>query len=318
MKISLKAKLNKIRPGDLVTVRSFPEISSTLDQSGAFEGLPFLPEMLKYCGRSFTVRRRVNKLIQEGVGASMRRIKNVVLLDDTICDGKAHDECQRACFPLWKTAWLKPADGKSESAQNGERDAADVASHEGEANLPIRKTCQVTELMKATTPLPLWDPRRHYWDITSRTYKPKEHITYILGGIYRKTIKRLIGKIIKRKAAPTPPLIAERLDLQPGELVEVKSADEIRATLNQEGKTRGLFFMPGMWEYCGRRLRVIQPIERMMSEKTGEIRALSQTVILEGVTCNGKAHGGCQRGCYVFWKDTWLRRVNEDSQNPGA
>jgi len=70
--------------------------------------------------------------------------------------------------------------------------------------------------------------------------------------------------------------------------------------------------MPGMWDYCGRRLRVLYRVDRMMSEKNGELRALNQTVILEGVTCNGKAHGGCQRGCYVFWKDTWLRRADED------
>ena len=82
--------MKKLHPGDLVTVRSFPDILSALDDSGSLDALPFLPEMLKYCGRTFTVRRCVNKLIQEGVGTSMRRIKNVVLLDGTICDGQAH------------------------------------------------------------------------------------------------------------------------------------------------------------------------------------------------------------------------------------
>jgi hypothetical protein len=165
--------------------------------------------------------------------------------------------------------------------------------------------------MSATTSLPLWNPRRHYWDITSRTYSPKEYLAYILGGLYGKILKRVLVKLARSKPVPPNPASAERLDLKAGDLVDVKSASEIRATLNAEGKSRGLFFMPGMWDYCGRRLRVLQPIERMLSEKTGEMRALSQTVILEGVTCNGKAHGGCQRGCYVFWKDTWLSRVEE-------
>lgn len=307
--------MKKLRPGDLVTVHSHQDIFSTLDATGSLDGLPFLPEMLKFCGRSFTVRRRVNKLIQEGVGASMRRIKNVVLLDGTICDGQAHGDCQRACFPLWKTAWLKPADGKLESVQDGAEAAVETASEDGETLLP-RKACQVTELMKATTPLPLWDPRRHYWDITSHTYKPRDYLSYILGGIYRKTLKRVIGKFAKKQPSLPSPALAESLDLKPGDLVEVRSAAEIWATLNAEGKTRGLYFMPGMWGYCGRRLRVLLPIERMMSEKTGEMRALHQTVILEGVTCNGKAHGGCQRGCYVFWKDTWLRRVDGSKEGP--
>jgi hypothetical protein len=311
-------KKKRLHTGDFVNVRSFPEIAETLDKTGALEGLPFLAEMLKYCGRTFTVRRRVNKLIQEGVGASMRRIKNVVLLDGTICDGQAHDHCQRACFPLWKTAWLETADAKLESVQGEAATPAETASEDGEALLPLRKGCQVTELIKATKPLSLWHPLRQYWDVTSRIYSPKEYLAYILGGIYRKTLKRLIDKLARSKPVPPNPTPTKRLDLTAGDLVEVKFAAEIRATLNAEGKSRGLFFMPGMWDYCGRRLRVLQPIERMMSEKTGEMRALSQTVILEGVTCNGKAHGGCQRGCYVFWKDTWLRRVNESPQNSQA
>lgn len=318
MKISPKGKFNKIRPGELVTIRSFPEIFSTLDQSGTFEGLPFLPEMVKYCGRTFKIRSRVNKLIQEGVGTSMRRIKNVVLLDGTTCDGQAHEDCQRACFPLWKTAWLQAGPSAAESGQEGAAHTSSPTSRTVEASLLHGKGCQVTELMKASKPLPLLHPLRHYWDITSRTYSPKEYLAYILGGIYRKTLKRLIGKLARAKAVPPNPAPTERLDLKAGDLVEVKSAAEIWATLNAEGKSRGLFFMPGMWDYCGRRLRVLHRIDRIMSEKTGEMRALSQTVILEGVTCNGKAHGGCQRGCYVFWKDTWLRRVEESQQNPQA
>jgi len=303
--------MKKLRPGDLVTVHSFPDILSTLDDSGSLDALPFLPEMLKYCGRTFTVRRRVNKLIQEGVGTSMRRIKNVVLLDGTICDGQAHDNCQRACFPLWKTSWLKAADRKLESVQGETATASDTASDGGKALLPLRKGCQVTELIEATKPLPLWHPLRHYWDITSRTYSLKEYLAYILGGVYRKTLKRILGELTKKKTLLPNPAPTEPLNLKPGELVEVKSAAEIQATLNSEGKSRGLYFMPGMWDYCGQHLRVLQPIERMMSEKTGEMRALSQTVILEGVTCDGKAHGGCQRGCLVFWKDVWLRRAEE-------
>jgi len=308
-KSPLDKNMKRLRPGDLVTVRSFHEIFSTLDASGALDDLPFLPEMLKYCGHSFKVRRPVHKLIQEGVGSSMRRIKNVVLLDGTICDGRAHDDCQRLCFPLWKIAWLKAADGKLQSVQDEAETAADTASEAKEALLPAGTGCQVTELMKATEPLALWHPLRHYWDLSAHTYSPKEYMAYILGRIYKKTFKRAFGKFARGKITPPIPAPPVPLGLKSGDFVEVKSAAEIWTTLNIEGKCRGLYFMPGMWDYCGRRLRVLQPIERMMSEKTGEMRVLNQTVILEGVTCDGKAHGGCQRGCYVFWKDAWLKRL---------
>jgi len=42
----------------LGTRRSKHEILATLDKSGRLEGLPFMPQMLKYCGRSFKVRSR--------------------------------------------------------------------------------------------------------------------------------------------------------------------------------------------------------------------------------------------------------------------
>ena len=316
LRFSIRRNTKKLRPGDLVTVRSFPEISSTLGQSGALGGLPFLPEMLKYCGRTFIVRRRVDKLIQEGSRGGMRRIKNVVLLDGTVCDGKAHGDCQRACFLLWKTAWLKPADGGLESVQGESIGGSGAGPQSGETLLSHGKVCQVTELTVATTPLRLWDPRRYYGDITSHIYTPIDYLSYLLGGIYRNTLRRLIGRVHNKKAPRSNPVASESLNLQQGQLVEVKSAEEIHATLNPSGRNRGLYFMPGMWDYCGRRLRVLYRVDRMMSEKTGELRTLNQTVILEGVTCNGKAHGGCQRGCYVFWKDTWLRRIAEDPQEP--
>jgi hypothetical protein len=173
--------------------------------------------------------------------------------------------------------------------------------------------------MKATTPLPIWHPVRHILELRSRTYTPAEYGAYILGGVYRKTFKRILDRITrKQKTLPSRSAPAAKiaplgdLDLRSGDLVEVRSAAEIRATLDAEGRYRGLYFMPGMWAYCGRRLRVLHPVDRMMSEKTGEMRSLARTVMLEGVTCDGKAHGGCQRGCLVFWKDTWLRRAPVD------
>ena len=172
----------------------------------------------------------------------------------------------------------------------------------------------MTEIMRATAPLALWDPRRYYWDITARTYTIGEYLSYLFGGIYRRTFKRIIAKLSRKKPVVKPSVPTGHLDLRPGDLVGVKSAEEIRATLDERRKTKGLHFMPGMYEYCGRKMRVLHPIERMMSERTGEIRGLDQTVILEDAICTGKAHGGCQRICYVFWKDAWLRRIGPKEQ----
>src|SRR5260370_8107689 len=44
--------------GDLVEVKPPDEILETLDAEGASDHLPFMPEMLEFCGRRFEVSRR--------------------------------------------------------------------------------------------------------------------------------------------------------------------------------------------------------------------------------------------------------------------
>jgi hypothetical protein len=35
----------------------------------------------------------------------------------------------------------------------------------------------------------------------------------------------------------------------------------------------------------------------------------SPTVLLDGVMCDGTEHGGCDRSCFLFWREEWLKRV---------
>lgn len=310
-------KEGKFRPGDLVTVRSIREIASTLDGNGTLKALPFLPEMLKYCGRTFRVERSVGKLIQENSGSGLRRMKDVVVLNGPTCDGKSHNDCQRACSPLWKTAWLSPASENTGGPHNDTATAADSVPEHAIPGLPTGSICQVTELTKATTPLSYWHPLRFYLDLTSNTYSRGEYLRYVLGAIYRKTLNRILAVPANQKPAPKPSVTSESLDLRAGDLVEVKSAEEIRATLDERGKTRGLYFMPAQWAYCGRRVRVLKVASQMMDEHTGEMVRLNRAVLLEGTTCDGKDYGGCQRGCLTFWKEAWLRRVEDDRVGHG-
>ena len=103
----------------------------------------------------------------------------------------------------------------------------------------------------------------------------------------------------------------EVLNLPPGELVEVKSEEEIRATLDEDGKCKGLHWMPEMRKFCGGRFRVLKRLERMLLESTEEYRKVKNTVLLEGVICDGQAHLDCDRSCFHFWREAWLRRVKK-------
>src|SRR6476469_1762493 len=92
-----------------------------------------------------------------------------------------------------------------------------------------------------------------------------------------------------------------------GEMVEVRSKEEILATLDKNACVDGLPLMPEMLQFCGRRFRV-----RAVAHKTCDTihksgsRRLSSSVHLDDLRCDGCAHGGCEAECTLFWKDVWL------------
>ncbi|HEY8524094.1 MAG TPA: hypothetical protein VIL48_03960 [Acidimicrobiales bacterium] len=101
-----------------------------------------------------------------------------------------------------------------------------------------------------------------------------------------------------------------RLGLRVGELVEVRSAEEILATLDERGELDALPFMPEMLQHCGRRFTVHKVATKLCDTVTGTgMRRMRDAVHLAGVRCDGEAHGGCQTACLLYWKEAWLRRV---------
>lgn len=108
---------------------------------------------------------------------------------------------------------------------------------------------------------------------------------------------------------PTAAQKAERGRLTRGQLVEVRSAREIAATLDADGKLDGVPFMPEMAIQCGRRFRVFRRADITCVEGHG-LRRMNAAVFLEDVRCDGSAHDGCQRRCLIFWKEAWLKPVD--------
>jgi hypothetical protein len=104
----------------------------------------------------------------------------------------------------------------------------------------------------------------------------------------------------------------EVLNLKPGELVEVKSEEDILATLDEKRRYKGLLWMKGMRRFCGKRYRVYKRLERILLETNGELRKVKNTVLLEGVMCDGQEFHGCDRSCFHFWREVWLRRAKQD------
>ncbi len=72
--------------------------------------------------------------------------------------------------------------------------------------------------------------------------------------------------------------------------MEVRSPEEIAPTIDENGRTRGLWFDWEMVPYCGGRYRVKDRVERIIDERTGQmIEIASDCLILDGVVCSGQS-----------------------------
>jgi hypothetical protein len=110
----------------------------------------------------------------------------------------------------------------------------------------------------------------------------------------------------------TPPA---PVGLRPGQLVRVRSKNEIAKTLGPDGKTRGLWFDREMLAFCEQTFRVKAKIERFVDEATGKLVTLkTDCYSLENVVCSGDASPGrhlCSRAIYPWWRECWLEPVND-------
>jgi len=316
-----------LRVGELVEVRSADEILATLDAQGDLAGLPFMPEMLRSCGRRFRVYRAAHKTCDTITGNVVgRRMEQCVHLEGERCDGAAHGGCQAGCLLFWKEAWLKRVETDrsgwwwrllehlSASRRSAPRQAGNCSLAQLEAAAarqgandgnPVYR-CQATQLIEASHPLPWWEPTQYLRDWLSGNWE----LGAVLRALLLRSLAHLVrfgrGVRIKRGAynavarwfgEPAWPYAggelrdrtpSESLDLQPGERVTVKSHEEILATLSGS-KNRGMAFAPEMVRYCGGVYRVRARVEKIVDEKTGRMMHMkNDCIILEDVICRSE------------------------------
>ena len=73
-------------------------ILRTLDADGKLDGLPFMPEMLSFCGQRYRVRARAHKACDTIDWQQFRRMESAVHLEELRCDGSSHGGCQAGCL----------------------------------------------------------------------------------------------------------------------------------------------------------------------------------------------------------------------------
>src|SRR5947207_4135318 len=84
--------------------------------------------------------------------------------------------------------------------------------------------------------------------------------------------------------------------------VEVRSKDEILRTLDKNGQLEGMPFMPEMFAFCGKKFQVYKRAHKTCDTVFPVRGRRIQSAVHLATRCDGKAHGGCQATCLIFWK----------------
>ena len=100
--------------------------------------------------------------------------------------------------------------------------------------------------------------------------------------------------------------------LKRGDLVRVRSLEEIKCTLDENGRYKGgMLFIDEMAKYCGGTYRVHKRIKKVFDALPWKMKKSHEIVILDGVYCHGYGpYKECDRGCFFFWKDAWLEKID--------
>jgi hypothetical protein len=338
--------LPKLRAGDLIEVRSREEILATLDADGTLEGMPFMPEMLQYCGQQFTVAAVAHKTCDTAHRTQGRQLDRMVHLQETRCDGSAHGGCEAHCNLFWREEWVRrvsSANAPTESARPSVKACTEGRLYEvtsasnSDPDSPVYR-CQATQLFAASRPLAWWDLRQYVRDVRTGNHRSMLVMRVLFlaclytlvrlpfgyrafRSLYGMTHRLLTGWPPPHltgtvpQGAPTP---LETSNLQPGEWVRIKEAEQIAATLNAQNKNRGMLFDVEEVPYCGKTFRVHRRVTRIINEQSGHMVSMrSPCIILEKVVCQGHYSQGrllCPRAITPYWRESWLQRAERETR----
>jgi hypothetical protein len=209
----------------------------------------------------------------------------------------------------------------------------DAVYRDRSAHEPIYR-CQATDHAIASEPIDWYSPMQYVRDVRSGNVTFGAMMKSLVWWILRRMRASLRGHNVQVRLfntlnhmrggmqlhdlagdrAKTP---REKLDLIPGELVQIKTVQEIKATLDANQKNRGLYFDQEMLPFCTQTFRVRGRVNQIIEEPTGRMMKIpGDCILLEGTACTGKYHMSCPRAILPYWREIWLRRVGESSQQP--
>ncbi len=317
-----------------------------------------MPEMLEHCGRVFRVEASAHKTCDTINKTGGRRMKDAVHLEGLRCNGAAHGGCQAGCLFFFKNVWLEQVEDGASSTQATNRAATaptlspstptpsprcteatltaatridQVAGTTADAEVVY--SCQITELFRATSPLPWWDIRQYVEDVRSRNVAWTDMLHRLYFRFTANAMQSLPGfrfwlalynglqgmlgrprfPIIQGTLKRTP---SEVLGLKPGDKVKVKPLEEIVKTLDGRNRNRGMAFDKEQSIYCEQEHVVQSRVTEIIDEPTGKmVKFPNECIILAGITCSScysEKRIGCPRAIYSYWRECWLERTESE------
>lgn len=123
--------------------------------------------------------------------------------------------------------------------------------------------------------------------------------------------KRVLSRI-RYTPQPCSIPLENHEDIQSGDLVRVRSRDEIKSALDKSRKTKGCTFQVGMYDCCGREYRVLKRVDYFFDEAKQKFCKCKNIFLLEGSNCTGTTAylRPCDRNCYFFWHVAWLKKIS--------
>jgi hypothetical protein len=104
------------------------------------------------------------------------------------------------------------------------------------------------------------------------------------------------------------------MELIAGDIVCVRSMDEIKSILNEKDASDGCVFTPEMYRHCGQQFKVHKRVNYFYDEVKAKICKCKNLYLLEGAFCSGERRAfpdNCDRNCFLFWHSSWLVKVDE-------
>ena len=116
-----------LQPGELVRVKPYAEILKTLNYSNRNRGMLFDAEEVPYCGGTYRVLRRVDRVINEKVGKMQEMKTPGIILESVVCQSRFSScrmFCPRSIYSIWREIWLerggpKPSEGSVQETRQG-------------------------------------------------------------------------------------------------------------------------------------------------------------------------------------------------------